>query len=90
MDADIKEAITILYAEQTRNERAIGELVALVRGYADASDARMRRTEEAIANLARNVDKYVEAADARMKRIEENLDGLIRAITREHSNGKAH
>jgi hypothetical protein len=48
------------------------------------------RTEQAIANLSANVDKYVAAADARMLRIEENLDGLIRAITREHSNGKGH
>jgi hypothetical protein len=35
------------------------------------------------------VSRYVDAADVRMKRIEENLDGLIRAITAEHSNGKA-
>lgn len=46
------------------------------------------RTAASIGDLARTVDKYVDAADARMRRIEENLDGLIRAITREHSNGK--
>jgi hypothetical protein len=46
------------------------------------------QTQEAIGHLAVTVDKYVDAADARMKRIEENLDGLIRAITREHTNGK--
>jgi len=45
-------------------------------------------TYRAITVLTENVDKYVAAADARMKRIEDNLDGLIRAITREHSNGK--
>ncbi len=46
------------------------------------------RTNDSIADLAKSVGSYVEAADARMKRIEENLDGLIRAITREHTNGK--
>jgi hypothetical protein len=51
------------------------------------ADAQLR-TQEAIGHLTITVDKYVDAADARMKRIEENLDGLIRAITREHSNGK--
>ena len=49
-----------------------------------------RTTAKSIGDLAVTVDKYVASADARMKRIEENLDGLIRAITREHTNGKAH
>jgi hypothetical protein len=48
------------------------------------------RTDKSISSLATTIDKYVSAADARMKRLEENLDGLIRAITREHSNGKGH
>ncbi len=48
------------------------------------------RTDQSVNELAVTVNKYVEAADARMRRIEENLDGLIRAITREHSNGKSH
>jgi hypothetical protein len=48
------------------------------------------RTDKSVNELAVTVDQFVTAADARMKRIEENLDGLIRAITREHSNGKAH
>jgi hypothetical protein len=47
------------------------------------------RTDRSLNTLAVSVTKYVDAADARMKRIEENLDGLIRAITREHTNGKA-
>ena len=47
-------------------------------------------TSKSIGDLAATVGKYVEASDARMKRLEENLDGLIRAITSEHSNGKAH
>jgi hypothetical protein len=47
------------------------------------------RTDKSLNTLAVSVTNYVDAADARMKRIEENLDGLIRAITREHSNGKA-
>jgi hypothetical protein len=48
------------------------------------------RTDHSVNELAVTMNKYVEAADARMRRIEENLDGLIRAITREHSNGKSH
>jgi len=48
------------------------------------------RTDKSISSLAVTVDKHVDAADAGMKRLEENLDGLIRAITREHSNGKGH
>jgi len=48
------------------------------------------RTDQSLNTLTVTVDKYVSAADARMKRIEENLDGLIRAITREHTNGKGH
>jgi hypothetical protein len=46
------------------------------------------RTDQSLNTLAVTVEKYVDAADSRMKRIEENLDGLIRAITREHTNGK--
>ncbi len=48
------------------------------------------RTDQSLSNLTGTVDKYATAADARMKRIEENLDGLIKAITREHTNGKGH
>ena len=47
------------------------------------------RTDQTLNTLIVSIDKYVQASDARMKRLEENLDGLIRAITREHSNGKA-
>ncbi|HEV8500417.1 MAG TPA: hypothetical protein VGR63_02485 [Casimicrobiaceae bacterium] len=47
-------------------------------------------TSKSIGDLAETVTKYVAASDARMARLEENLDGLIRAITSEHSNGKAH
>jgi hypothetical protein len=47
-------------------------------------------TSKSIADLAETVTKYVAASDTRMTRLEENLDGLIRAITSEHSNGKAH
>jgi len=48
------------------------------------------RTDKSVNELAITVGRYVDAANARMLRIEENLDGLIRAITREHGNGKAH
>jgi len=48
----------------------------------------MLKTNEMIANVTQSVASYVDASDARMKQIEANLDGLIRAITREHTNGK--
>lgn len=55
------------------------------------------RTDKMIGELGALVAKfvdtssaYVQASDARMKRLEENLDGLIRAITREHTNGKGN
>jgi hypothetical protein len=47
-------------------------------------------TDKALRTLTENVDKYVASCDARTQRLEENLDGLIRAITREHGNGKGH
>jgi len=47
------------------------------------------RTDKSVNELAVTVSRYVDAANARMMRIEENLDGLIRAITREHGNGRA-
>jgi hypothetical protein len=47
-------------------------------------------TDKSLRTLTENVDKFVTSCDARVKRLEENLDGLIRAITREHTNGKGH
>jgi hypothetical protein len=52
-----------------------------------ATAAQVRLTESMIA-MNESITRYVDAGDARMKRMEENLDGLIRAITREHTNGK--
>ena len=46
------------------------------------------RTDKSVNELALTVTRCVDAANARMMRIEENLDGLIRAITREHGNGR--
>ena len=44
---------------------------------------------ESLSQLTQVLSRDVDAADSRMKRIEDNLDGLIRAITAEHTNGKA-
>lgn len=41
------------------------------------------RTDQSISSLVKTIGRYVDAADARMKH------GLIRAITREHMNGKS-
>ena len=62
---------------QLRTEITIGKLVKA-----------QLRTHDLISQLSVTVNRYVDAADARMKRTKENLDGLIRAISREHSNGK--
>jgi hypothetical protein len=61
-----------------------------IRGLFKALIEGQTRTDRSINELAVTVNRYVDAADARMRRIEDNLDGLIRAITREHSNGKAN
>jgi hypothetical protein len=46
--------------------------------------------ESAFPQPARELlDHFARSSDTRMRRIEENLDALIRAITAEHSNGKA-
>jgi hypothetical protein len=62
---------------QLHTETALGKL----------AEAQIR-TQDAIIQLAASVGNYVEAGNERMKQLEANLDGLIRAITREHSNGK--
>lgn len=94
----------MLIENQTRTEKSIGDLIGVVARQIDLADARAvrmdeahLRTEQSISDLAvmharteQTIAGYVAAADARMIRIEENLDGLIRAITREHSNGKSH
>jgi hypothetical protein len=104
MDTDLNHLITILIEGQIRTDKSVGDLASLLTSHVDLTESRVARieeahvrieeaharTEDAIANLAINADKYVATADARMKRIEENLDGLIRAIAREHTNGKGH
>jgi hypothetical protein len=90
MDAELKELFAVLIGQQAATSKSIGDLAATVGKYVEASDARQEATSKSIGDLAETVGKYVEASDARMKRLEENLDGLIRAITSEHSNGKAH
>ena len=66
------------------------ELFTLLAERQIALSEQQTETSKSIASLAETVSKYVSASDARMVRLEENLDGLIRAITSEHSNGKAH
>ena len=66
----------------------VNEMDEEIRGLFKALIEGQTRTDRSINELAVTVNRYVDAADARMRRIEDNLDGLIRAITREHSNGK--
>ena len=70
------------------NESRVNEMDEEIRGLFKALIEGQTRTDRSINELAVTVNRYVDAADARMRRIEDNLDGLIRAITREHSNGK--
>ncbi len=88
MDPDIKTLIQILIEGQTRTDHSINELVGAVDRFVDASDKRAAELHAAQLHTEAAIARYVDASDARMKRLEENLDGLIRAITREHSNGK--
>jgi hypothetical protein len=105
MDHELKAMFAGLIEAQTRSdERLTAHLAAsdkrltaandrLAAQFAD-SDARLTaahlRTEAAIEELAAATSRYITSSDERMKRLEANLDGLIQAITREHSNGKAH
>jgi ABC-type transporter Mla subunit MlaD len=102
MEPELKALATVLLEGQIRTDKLISELTLAVTRHVETANTSIShtdnalgklneaqiRTQDAITHLAASVDKYVVAADARMKRIEENLDGLIRAITREHSNGK--
>lgn len=88
-DLRTKQALAELAEGQVRTDKVLADLMRTLaesRIETDKALADLMRTSEA---FAANVNRYVDAADARMKRIEENLDALIRAITSEHSNGKA-
>jgi hypothetical protein len=95
MDPEIKALFETMIEGQRQTDRIVGNLATVVGDVATVVgnlttvvENNANATREAINSLGGTVDRYVQAADARMRRIEENLDGLIRAITREHSNGK--
>jgi hypothetical protein len=90
MDEDLKQLFTVLIEGQIRTDKSVGELAGLIGESNARLEAAHLRIEAAHLKTEEAIRQYVDAADARMKRIEENLDGLIRAITREHSNGKNH
>lgn len=46
-------------------------------------------SQQKLDTLIESISKYVDDSRERTKRLEDNLDALIRAITAEHSNGKA-
>ena len=89
MDAEIRAAFQVVLELQAGADKRIGQLIELQIQSHDRLEQAHRRTEAAIEELGRSIARYVDSADARMKRIEESLDSLIRAITREHSNGRA-
>lgn len=97
MDPEVKTMFSGLIEAQMRTEVSINALTVLIEKSHERFEAGRERleaahlrTEASIADLASSVARYIESCDARTKRLEENLDALIRAITREHSNGKAH
>jgi hypothetical protein len=101
MDADLKELMAAMLESQTAMHKSIGDLSLLIGKSHDALEASHVRLEAALEasngrleaaqlKTAEAVQAFVASGEARFKRLEENLDGLIRAITREHSNGKAH
>ena len=73
---------------EERFERIENELAVIVQAQHGIVEAQ-RIQAETLGQLMRTIGAYVESSNARMKRIEDNLDGLIRAITAEHTNGKA-
>jgi hypothetical protein len=97
MDEDIKQLLTILIEGQTRTDKSVGDLAVLI-GQShdrleqshDRLEAAHLKTEESLQALNLSIQRFTDAANERYKRLEENLDGLIRAITREHSNGKGN
>jgi hypothetical protein len=95
MEPELKALATVLLEGQIRTDKLISELTLAVTRHVETADTSMTRlneaqirTQDAITHLAANVAQYVEAGKERIKQLEANLDGLIRAITREHSNGK--
>ena len=93
----LETSLVAVVESQARTNQSIGSLVESISHYGDAADVRAKRMEEnqdglnqSIRILNESIQGYVDAADARTRRIEENLEGLIRAITAEHTNGKAH
>jgi hypothetical protein len=95
VDPELKALATTLLEAQLRTDKLISELTLAVTRHVESANVSMKRldeaqirTQDAITHLAASVDQYVEAGAERMKQLEANLDGLIRAITREHSNGK--
>ena len=90
MDPEIKALFQVLIESQARTDKSVGELTSLLASHVELTERRFDRIEEAHLRTEQAIANLAVASDARMIRIEENLDGLIRAITREHSNGKGH
>jgi hypothetical protein len=90
MDPEIKTMFAGLIEAQRRTDQSVNALTVLIgKSHGELTAAHLR-TEASINELAAATSRYIDSSNERMKRLEENLDGLIRAITREHTNGKAH
>ena len=92
MDPEIKTLFQMVLEGQRQTDKIVSNLATAASSMVEAVTnltATVNGMAITVNSMAVTVDKYVQASDARMKRLEENLDGLIRAITSEHSNGKA-
>lgn len=92
----IERSLVILVETHERNQEPLSQLMRVVDSHFTSSSARIARIEGALAanveqtgQLREIIARFEQNADSRMRRIEDNLDILIRAISAEHSNGKA-
>jgi len=81
MDADTKELLNILLANENR-------LVDDLRKLTQSVDSATAKQWAAIGTLTANVDAYVKASHERMLYVEKQLDALVRALTVRPMNGK--
>jgi hypothetical protein len=90
MDPELKTMFAGLIEAQRLTDQNLNTMIKAQMTMDERLTAAHERTEAAIAEVAAATSRYITSSDDRTKRLEENLDALIRAITREHSNGKAH
>ena len=87
MEPDVRERFERIEANLERTERNMDRLERVLEAVTN-SQLNLKEDLETLAQSVIRLGQAAERADARMTRIEENLDLLIRAITRDHDNGR--